>query len=298
MHKRDETKLTIAEIFTPRYVVFSLIGIAFAVFALEGFMIPNGFLDGGVTGISILLHEVYHINFSIIALCLNLLFILPAYKYIGKLFAIRYLISVIILSLGVEFIHFSAITSDKLLIAIFGGGLIGVGMGLVTRASSAFDGFEILAAFTTRRIGFSSSEIILFFNGIIFLTAAFEVGLESAMYSLITYFTAVKMADYVVDGIEEYIAVTIISKESELIKPMITNVLRKAITVYKGERGYLPGKEAQLKDVDIIVTVVTRFEIILLKEEIEKIDPDAFIYLNIIKETMGGIIKKRGGHVH
>ncbi len=273
-----------------------LVGVFLAVFALKGFMIPNGFLDGGVTGISILIHDLYKINFGLLVLVINLIFIIPAYHYVGKLFAIRSFIAIFLLSIGVELLKIDPITTDKLLIAVFGGAFIGLGMGLVIRSGAAIDGFEVLAVFTTRKIGFSISEVILFFNSLIFLTAAFHFGLESAMYSIITYFAAVKMVDYVVDGIEEYIALTIISKEPDNIKALLVNHFGKGITVYKGERGYLPGNFHVKVDCDIVTTIVTRLELLNINDKISKMDPTAFMYTNKIKETKGGIIKQRIKH--
>ncbi|MBK7764536.1 MAG: YitT family protein [Bacteroidetes bacterium] len=273
-----------------------MVGVFFAVFSLKGFMIPNHFLDGGVTGISLLFHELYHINFSLLLVGINILFFIPAYKYVGKLFAIRSLIAVCFLAAGVEFIAFDPITTDRLLIAIFGGCFIGLGMGLVIRSGAAIDGFEVLAVFTTRKVGFSMSEVILFFNSIIFLTAANEFGINTAMYATITYFTALKMADYVVDGIEEYISLTIISRESDRVKSLLVNRFGKGITVYKGERGYLPGSFHEKTDCDVIVTIVTRLELLNIHHEINKIDEKAFMYTHKIKETKGGIIKQKGGH--
>ncbi len=273
-----------------------LIGVFLAVFALKGFMIPNGFLDGGVTGISLLIHELNHISFSLLVMVINLLFIIPAYRYVGKLFAIRSFIAISFLSIGVDLLNIEPVTTDKLLIAIFGGALIGLGMGLIIRSGAAVDGFEVLAVFTTRKIGFSISEVILFFNCLIFLTAAFKFGIESAMYSIITYFAALKMADYVVDGIEEYIALTIISKEPDNIKSLLVNHFGKGITVYKGERGYLPGNFHIKADCDIVTTIVTRLELLNINDKISKIDPTAFMYTNKIKEATGGIIKQRVKH--
>jgi uncharacterized membrane-anchored protein YitT (DUF2179 family) len=293
---KTHQELNFNELFTVKSFLLMMAGIGFAVFALKGFMIPNGFFDGGVTGISLLIHELWHINFSLLMLSFNMIFILAAYKYISKAFAIRSFIAVLILSLCVEFIHIPAVTTDKLLIAIFGGCFIGLGMGLVVRSGAVIDGFEILAAFTLKKIGFSMSEIILSFNSVIFITAAFKFGFELAMYAIITYYTALKMVDYVVDGIEEYIALTIISKDPESIKSLLVNYFGKGITVYKGERGFLPGNFSQHSEVDIIVTIVTRLEVIPIKEEIEKIDPSAFAYMNSIKETKGGILKKKSGH--
>jgi uncharacterized membrane-anchored protein YitT (DUF2179 family) len=272
------------------------VGVFFAVFALKGFMIPNKFLDGGVTGISVLIHEIYHVSFSVLILSLNVLFFIPAYFKVGKLFAIRSFIAVVFLAIGYHFLPFSPVTSDKLLIAVFGGCSIGLGMGLVIRSGAAIDGFEIMALFTTRKIGFSISEVILFFNSFIFLTAAVEFGIETAMYSLITYYSALKVADYVVDGIEEYIALTIISKESEKVKSLLVNYFGKGITVYKGERGYLPGAFEVRNDCDVIVTILTRLELLDIQTEIQRIDEKAFMHIQKVKEAQGGIMKRKSHH--
>lgn len=291
-----KVNIHISELYTVKSLISTIVGVSLGIFALKGFMIPNLFMDGGVTGISLLLHEIYHLNFSAVFLFVNLIFCLLAYKYVSKLFAIRTFIAVSILCLGIQFIHIEAVTSDKLLIAIFGGSLMGLAMGLVIRGGAALDGFEILAVFTTRKIGFTMSEVILFFNTIIFVIAAMKFGIETAMYSLITYFAAVKMADYVVDGIEENTALTIISKNPEAIKESLVNNFKKGITVYKGERGYLPGDLNHHLACDIIVIIVTRLEILNIREEISKIDPEAFMYVNSIKETRGGVVKMKHGH--
>jgi uncharacterized membrane-anchored protein YitT (DUF2179 family) len=286
----------IGDLYTIKSLLYTISGICLGIFALKGFMIPNLFMDGGVTGISMISHEVFHLNFSITYLLINFVFCILAYLYMDKMFAIRTFIAVAILCFGVQYIEVGMVTSDKLLIAIFGGSLIGLGMGLVIRGGAVLDGFEILAVFTTRKVGFSMSEVILTFNFIIFLVAAFRFGIESAMYSLITYFAAVKMADYVVDGIEEYTALTIISKNPEKVKDTLVNTFNKGITVYKGERGYLPGDLEHKIECDIIVIIVTRLEILNIREEIAKVDPEAFMYVNSIKETKGGILKVKHGH--
>ena len=161
-----KSKIKLSEIYTLKSFITTMAGVCLGVFALRGFMIPNLFMDGGVTGISLLMHEIFHLNFSAVFLFINLIFCILAYKYVSKLFAIRTFLAVSVLCLGVEFIHIHAVTSDKLLIAIFGGSLIGVAMGLVIRGGAAIDGFEVLAVFTTRKIGFTMSEAILFFNSI------------------------------------------------------------------------------------------------------------------------------------
>jgi uncharacterized membrane-anchored protein YitT (DUF2179 family) len=268
-------------------------GAGLAVLAMKGFMIPNRFMDGGITGISILLHEVFHIDISFLVIILNVLFIYLGYRRIGKTFAVQTTLAVILLSLGLLFINIPAITSDKLLIAIFGGILIGTGVGLVIRGGGVIDGAEVIAVFTRRRTGLSNTEIVMLFNTIIFSAAAFYFGIETAMYSIITYFTATKATDYVVDGIEEFTAMNIISSHQEEIKSFLVNELGKGITVYKGERGYLPGSFEVRTDCEIIVTIVTRLEIKQIQDALIEIDPKAFVYIQSIKEAAGGILKAK-----
>jgi len=268
-------------------------GVLLAVLAMKGFMIPNRFLDGGVTGISILLHEMFHINISILVIVLNLIFIYLGYRKIGKTFAVQTTIAVTLLSFGLLFIDIPAITNEKLLIAIFGGIFMGAGIGLVIRGGGVIDGAEVIAVFTRRKVGFSNSEIIMLINCIIFAVAAIEFGIETAMYSVITFFTATRATNYVVDGIEEFTAMNIISSREEEIKNFLVNELGKGITVYKGERGYLPGSFDIKTDCQIIVTIVTRLEIKQIQDNLVKIDPKAFVYVQSIREASGGILKAK-----
>ncbi len=268
-------------------------GVSLAVLAMKGFMIPNRFLDGGVTGISILLHEMFHINISILVIVLNLVFIYLGYRKIGKTFAVQTTVAVILLSFGLLFIDIPAITNEKLLIAIFGGIFMGAGIGLVIRGGGVIDGAEVIAVFTRRKVGFSNSEIIMLINSIIFAVAAIEFGIETAMYSVITFFTATRATNYVVDGIEEFTAMNIISSREEEIKNFLVNELGKGITVYKGERGYLPGSFDIKTDCQIIVTIVTRLEIKQIQDNLVKIDPKAFVYVQSIREASGGILKAK-----
>ncbi|HMU72650.1 MAG TPA: YitT family protein, partial [Ferruginibacter sp.] len=212
-------------------------------------------------------------------------------------FAIQTCIAVILLSLGLLFININPITTDKLLIAIFGGLLIGAGVGLVIRGGGVIDGAEVIAVFTRRKVGFSNSEIIMLINCLIFAVAAFKFGLETAMYSVITYFTATRATNYVVDGIEEFTAMNIISSQEEEVKNFLVNELGKGITVYKGERGYLPGSFDIKTDCQIIVTIVTRLEIKQIQDALRDIDPTAFVYVQSIREASGGILKARP-HAH
>lgn len=272
-------------------------GTSLAVLAMKGFMIPNLFLDGGITGISILFHELFHINISLLMIVLNIPLIYMGYKRIGRTFAVQTAIAIILLALGLQFLDINLVTKDKLLIAIFGGILIGTGIGLVIRAGGVIDGAEVVAVFTRRKTGFSNSEIIMVFNTIIFVVAALKFGIETTMYSIITYFAATRATDYVVDGIEQYTAMNIISAKQEEVKNFLVNELGKGITVYHGERGYLPGSFEVKMDVHIIVTVVTRLEIVQIQDAIMKIDPGAFVYVQTIREATGGILKERP-HAH
>ena len=255
--------------------------------------IPNKFLDGGITGISILLHEIFHINISFLVIILNVLFVYLGYKRIGKTFAVQTSIAVLLLAIGLVFVDINPITHDKLLIAIFGGILMGTGVGLVIRGGGVIDGAEVIAVFTGRRTGFSNSEIIMLINTVIFAVAALQFGLETAMYSIITYFTATRATNYVVDGIEEFTAMNIISSQPEEIKNLLVNDFGKGITVYKGEKGYLPGSFEVKTSADIIVTIITRLEIKQIQDAVLTIDPKAFIYVQSIKEAAGGILKHK-----
>lgn len=273
------------------------LGVFLAVLAMKGFMIPNRFLDGGITGISILLHEIFHINISLLVILLNLAFVYLGYKKIGKTFAVQTSIAVFLLALGLFFIDIPSITTDKLLIAIFGGILMGTGVGMVIRGGGVIDGAEVIAVFTRRKTGFSNSEIIMMINTVIFAVAALQFGIETAMYSIITYFTATRATNYVVDGIEEFTAMNIVSSHPEEIKSFLVNELGKGITVYKGERGYLPDSFDIRTSTDIIVTIVTRLEIKQIEDALRQIDPKAFIYVASIKEATGGVLKAKA-HAH
>ncbi|NNJ55413.1 MAG: YitT family protein, partial [Bacteroidia bacterium] len=266
-------------IFSPASILYTVIGVLCATLALKGFMIPNHFLDGGVTGFSILAHEAFHINIGLFLFLFNLPFVIIGYKTMGKTFAVQALIAIILLIIAMQFVVIPTVTNDKILIAVFGGLLMGLGIGLVIKGGGVIDGFEIVAHYTNKKSGFSTTEIVLLTNTIIFLLAAFSFGIEAAMYSILTYFTAVQTSDYVVDGFEEYTALTIISKEHEQVKSIIVKDFNKAISVYKGERGYLPNSFDVKSDTDIVMTIVTRLEIHRLKEAISVLDPNAFFYV-------------------
>lgn len=273
-----------------------VLGVIFSGYALKGFLVPNHFFDGGITGISLLVHELYHVNLGIAIILLNLPFIIISYFSVSRRFAFRTFISVVLLGICLLLLPDVAITSDKLLISIFGGVFLGIGIGLIMRAGAALDGIEVLALYTLKRTSFTISEIILGINILIFAIAAFKFGIETALYSVLTYFAATRTIDYVVEGIQAYTGVTIISGKSEVIKYQLVNNLGRGITVYKGERGFLPGKFEISTECDIIFTVITRLELRKLKNLVYDVDSNAFVFANTIKEASGGIIKRRTQH--
>lgn len=274
-------------------MLMTLLGVVFATVAFKGFMIPNRFLDGGITGLSILLHELFHVHIGVSLFFINLPFVFIGYRKIGKTFAVQTLVAIVLLVCMIEWVEIPAITKDKVLIAVFGGFFIGLGIGFVIKAGGVIDGMEVLADYTNKKFGFSTSEWVMVFNSTIILIAAASFGLEVGMYSILTYFTAMKTVDYVVDGFEEYTALTIISSKESEIKSMIVNDFNKAISVYKGERGYLPGSFDIKHDCHIVVTIVTRLEIHRIQNAVHEIDPKAFLYITSIKEVSGGIIKQK-----
>lgn len=277
-------------------VLLIIAGVIITSFALQGFLVPNKFFDGGITGISLLIHEIYHINLAYVIVLANLPFVIMSAYAINKGFAIKTFFCIVLLSVCLLYPGFPVITDDKLLISIFGGFFLGLGIGLTMRAGCAVDGIEVLALYTLRRSSFTISEIILGLNIIIFSMAAFKFGVPVALYSMLTYFTASKTIDYVIEGIQAYTGVTIISGKSDEVKHRLVNELGRGITVYKGERGYLPGKFDVHDDCDIIFTIITRLELRKLKNMVTEVDPNAFVFASTIKETSGGIIKRR--HVH
>ncbi len=272
--------------------VFIIIGIISAGFGLKGFLLPNSFIDGGVTGISLLASEISGVSLSILIVVINLPFLILGFSQIGKQFAFKSIIAIIGLALVIYFIPYHPITTDKLLIAVFGGFFLGAGIGLAIRGGAVLDGTEVLAIYLSKKTGLTIGDVILIFNIIIFSFGAYILSIEIALYAILTYLAASKTVDFVIEGIEEYTGVTIISDSSEKIRLMITEKLRRGVTIYSGKGGY--GKKGDsLKKIDIIYTVITRLEIARLRKEIDKIDSDAFIVMNSIKDTKGGIIKRR-----
>jgi uncharacterized membrane-anchored protein YitT (DUF2179 family) len=275
--------------------VLIILGMLSAGLALKGFLLPNGFIDGGVTGISLLLAEVTGYKLPLLIVIINIPFIWMGYRQIDKVFALKTLSAIIGLSLCIIFIPYPIVTEDKLLVAVFGGFFLGAGIGLAVRGGGVIDGTEILALSITKKSILTIGDTILIINIIIFSVAAFVLSFERALYSILTYLAAARTVDFIISGIEEYTGVTIISSHNEEIRKMITEQLGRGVTVYRGKRGF--GSHGHnLADIDILFTVMTRLEMATLKGEIEKIDRDAFVVTHSIKDTKGGMIKKRPLH--
>lgn len=271
-----------------------LIGIVSAGFGLEGFLLPNSFIDGGVTGISLLITELTHAPLSLLIILINIPFIIIGFTQIGKAFAVKSILAIIGLALAITFIHYPIVTSDKLLVSVFGGIFLGAGVGFTIRGGGVLDGTEVLAIYLSKRTGLTIGDVILIFNIFIFSVAAYVLSIETALYSILTYLAASKMVDFIIEGVEEYTGVTIISAHSEKIRMMITQQLGRGVTIYNGKRGF--GNHGENSNMDIVYSVITRLEIGKLQTEVDKIDPNAFMVMNAVKDTKGGMIKKRPLH--
>jgi len=272
--------------------LFMLLGVMSAAFGLKSFLLPNNFIDGGVTGISLITFALTGVYLSLLLVVINLPFILLAWSTISRSFAIRSMTAIVMLALAVQFIPFPIVTSDKLLIAVFGGFFLGLGIGLAVRGGSVLDGTEVLAIFVSKRTPLSLGDVILVFNVIIFTVGAVVFSIEIALYAILTYMAASKTVDFVIEGIEEYIGVTIISEKSEEIRLAIIEKLGRGCTLYDGKKGFAKRGEP-LKPIDIVYTLVTRLEISRLQAEIDKIDANAFVVMHSVKDAKGGMIKKK-----
>ncbi|MCM0607205.1 MAG: YitT family protein [Xanthomonadaceae bacterium] len=285
-------KKNITSLISFKEILGLAIGTLTAAIGLRGFLIPNHFVDGGITGVALLMKEVLTVPISATVFILNLPFIILANKHLSKEFAFRTFFGIVFLSLWLLIVKINPITSDKTLIAVFGGLLIGLGLGIAMRSGAVIDGTEILALVMRRMTSLSIGNMILLINLFIFFAAAFVFGLESAMYSVLTYFTATKTVDYVFTGIEEYTGVTIISEENVGIKKMIQEQLGRGVTVYLGKGGYRSSSHPS-SNIDILYSVVTRLELLRLKTEVSKLDEKAVIIEHTVNDVRGGVIKKR-----
>lgn len=274
--------------------ILMAIGVFSASIGLECFLVPNNMLDGGVTGISLLLSRIFSWNLSVLIFAINFPFILMGIKQISWKFGLKTFIAIVALSLSIEFISFPVVTQDRLLIAVFGGFFLGAGVGFAMRGSSVLDGTEILALYFSRKYATQVGEFILIINIIIFSIAALAFNLETALYSILTYIVASRAVDYISQGIEEYIGVTIVSDYSKEIRKTIIQKLNRGVSVYKGKRGII-GKTADkegINDQDILFVVITKLELAKLQRELERIDENVFYVTHKLGSARGGMLKK------
>lgn len=284
-------ELRISIVRQSRDLVLITLGIFSAAFGLKGFLLTNRFIDGGATGISLLISNVTNIPLYVLLIVVNIPFILLGYNILGKGFAFKTALAISGLALVVATVSFPDVTKDNLLVALFGGFFLGAGIGLSMRGGAVIDGTEVLAIFLSRKLGTTIGDIIIVINVLIFSAAAYFLSVEIALYSMVTYLAASKTLDFVIEGIEEYTGTTIISSHSGEIRQMIIEKIGRGVTVYMGKSGF--GKTGESKDIEIVYTVVTRLELNRLNTEIEKIDPDAFVVMGSVRDTKGGMIKKR-----
>jgi uncharacterized membrane-anchored protein YitT (DUF2179 family) len=274
--------------------ILILAGVFVACFGLKGFLLPNQFIDGGAVGIALLLTEITSYPLWLLLLLVNVPFVLLGFQVFGRKFVIKTSIAIALLALVAAVVPFPVVTHEKLLVAVFGGFFVGAGIGLAVRGGSVIDGTEILALFVSRRLGLTMGDLILILNILIFSVAAWLLSVETAMYSLLAYMSAAKTVDFIVEGVEEYIGVMIISPKSVEIKSYIFKEMGRGVTVFNGNRGV--GKKRTQYDMEILLTIITRLEVGKLKAEIAKVDPHAFIVMHRVMDIKGGLIKERPLH--
>ena len=278
-------------------VFYLVAGVFSAALGLEAFMLPNGLFDGGVTGISLLAARLLPGDppLSVLLVVLNLPFVWLGYRQLGKGFALRALAAILALAVVLETVHFPVVTQDKMLIAVFGGFFLGAGIGLAMRGGGVLDGTEILAVYLSRKASLSVGDFVLVLNILIFMIVALVLDVPTALYSILTYLAASKTIEFVVNGIEEYTGVTIISEHSDAIRRALTERLGRGVTVYAGHRGY-GSRGEQPSPIDIVFTVVTRLEVGQVTEEVNRLDPKAFVIMHSVNDAKGGMVKKRALH--
>ena len=271
-------------------IVLIVLGVLSANMGLHGFLLSSNFIDGGVTGVSMLMSKVTGTTLSVWLPVFNLPFIALGFRQIGSGFALRSALAIGGLSLAVALIPFPDVTHDRVLNAVFGGFFLGAGIGLAVRGGAVLDGTEIAALLISKRSHLLKvGDVILLFNVCLFLFAMTLLGVEEALYSILTYVAAARTLDFVIHGIEEFTAITIVSRMSGEIGARILADLGRGVTVYKG-RGGLSGE-----DQEILFCVVTRLEIGKVKGIVRKLDDGAFVTTHALGDVDGGMVK-RGRH--
>ncbi|WP_248722921.1 YitT family protein [Seonamhaeicola sp. ML3] len=266
------------------------IGVILASIGLKAFLLPNGFLDGGVTGIAILINSTLHLNTSLVLIALSIPFLLLAYFSISRTMVFKSIIAITGLAIMIQLETFSTITEDKLLIAIFGGLFLGLGIGITVKNGAVLDGTEILAIYINNKFGITIGKIVLIFNFILFSITAIIVSLEIAMYSILTFLVTAKITDLIIEGFEDFIGIMIVSTKQTEIKKEIVEKLGAGMTIYKGVNGF--GNRGKIEDFEVIHTVINRFELSKVNKLIDSIDPNAFVMEFDVNRIKGGLLKK------
>lgn len=256
---------------------------------LKAFLLPNGFLDGGVTGIALLVRTFVDINLSYLLVLFSVPFLILGYYTVSKRIVIKSILSILGLALSIHFENFETITDDKLLISIFGGLFLGAGIGIAIRNGSVLDGSEILGVYLNDRFGLSIGQVILGFNIILFSITAYAISVEVALYSILTYIVTAKVTDLTIEGFEDFIGVTIVSKKYVAIKLAIMEQLGAGLTTYKGSKGF--GSQGEQQDFDIIHTIINRIDIKKMHRIIDDIDENAFIVEFDVNSVKGGVLR-------
>ncbi|CAG7646560.1 hypothetical protein PAESOLCIP111_05191 [Paenibacillus solanacearum] len=286
---KQHSKLSILQLIRRSVILF--IGAAFVSVGLEIFLVPNNIIDGGIVGISIITAHLSGLPISIFLLLLNLPFLFIGYKQIGKTFALSTLFAVMVMSVGTYLLHpVKPLTIDPLLAAVFGGIILGVGVGMVIRSGGSLDGTEIVAILFSKKSPFSVGEVVMFFNLFILASAGFVFGWDHAMYSLIAYYIAYKMIDLTIEGFDESKSVWIISDNSREIGEAIMQRLGRGVTYLQGEGAFTGGSKK------VIFCVITRLEEAKMKSIVEELDPVAFLAVGNIHDVKGGRFKKKDIH--
>ncbi|MBV9925995.1 MAG: YitT family protein [Acidobacteria bacterium] len=273
------------------HILLVVLGIFSAAFGLKGFLLSSRFIDGGVTGVSMLLSDVTGQPLALFLPLINLPFIALGYKQVGARFAFKSAAAIAGLSACLALVPFPDVTPDKLLTSVFGGFFIGAGIGLAIRGGAVLDGTEVAALLVSRRSSLLRvGDVILILNVFIFSAAAFFLGVESALYSILTYFAASRTIDFLLHGIEEQTAVLVVSEQSEEIRQAVIRDLGRGVTVYKGRRGWTDAEQ------DILFCVVTRLEIGRLRALVEEYDRSAFVVVHPLSDVYGGVVKRGALH--
>ncbi len=284
VNSKKQKKSSVFTIF--KNIFFITLGAIIAAFALEAFLVPNNVIDGGVIGVSMIISHVSKWNLGLLVVILNLPFILLALKKMGKMFVLQTLYGNIILALALNFFHHYKVTGDILLATVFGGIILGTGVGLILKNNASLDGTEILSLLVSKKFGCSVGEFIMGINLFIYLVAGKVFGWESAMYSILTYFIASKVIDIVMEGLNSSKDVRIISDEAGTIGNALIEKLDISVTYLKGIGGY-SGQEK-----DLIYCVISRLEMPKMLDIIKEIDPKAFVSIVDVHETYGGRFRK------